>query len=153
MHVFFSTIKSHKWPGGFSLHIKYTPENKLNMEKSQNIFYKVNINQTYRKKNKFLNCKKQKYKDIHKYKIKKTFTCCPVKYFRFKKYTRIFILYAWQKKSLGLERASGYNHLQKQIFLKTILVKLYPSKLTYKKDWYLNNQLLLIKNRTLAFLA
>lgn len=58
------------------------------------------------------------YKDVHKYKIKDKFTCCPVKYFRFKKYTRIFILYAWQKKSLGLERASGYNHLQKQIFLK-----------------------------------
>lgn len=60
--------------------------------------------------------KNKVYKDIHKYKIKKTFTCCPVKYFRFKKYTRIFILYAWQKKSFGLERASGYNHLQKQIF-------------------------------------
>lgn len=58
------------------------------------------------------------YKDVHKYKIKDKFTCCPVKYFRFKKYTRIFILYAWQKKSLGLERASGYNHLQKQIFFK-----------------------------------
>lgn len=38
--------------------------------------------------------KNKVYKDIHKYKIKKTFTCCPVKYFRFKKYTRIFILYA-----------------------------------------------------------
>lgn len=74
------------------------------------------------------------HKDVYKYKIKKTFTCCPVKYFRFKKYTRILSSMhdkevPWPGKGFWVQPPAKTDY-----FLKTILVKMSPSKLSFIRD-------------------